>query len=343
MAERLTIALSLSFALGAIATPAAAADQALISAARKEGAVVWYTVQIVNQLAAPMARAFEKKYGVKVQYVRSNSNEVVLRVENEAKAGRLHCDVADGDSTAPALERDHLAMQWIPDDVRDYPAERRDPQGRWIATYVSVAMPAINTDQVAKTSRPRSWDDLLDPKWKGKIAWSGESSPLAGPGFVGVVLKTLGEAKGRALLKKLAKQDIAGLEVANRQVLDQVIAGEYAIGLQISDHHAYFSARQGAPVTWLPLGSSMVTSITASVVQGAPHPSAAKLFLDFLASPEGQKIYAQAGYIPANPKIQPQDPALTPEGGKFQAISFTPDQIEQELPSWTNVFNQYFR
>jgi ABC-type Fe3+ transport system substrate-binding protein len=342
MRAQVVIALALCAAL-APGAPARAADQALIAAAKKEGEVTWYTVQIVNQLAAPVARAFEKKYGIKVNYVRANADEVLLRVVNEAKAGRIYCDLVDGDSTAPALKRARLALQWTPDVAKDFPSDRKDPEGYWIATYVSVSTPDVNTERTTPATRPKSWQDFLDPRWKNEIAWSSEDSPLAGPGFVGLVMRVLGPTMGRAYLQKLARQNIAGLPVANRQVLDQVIAGEYSLGLQISDHHAYFSAKQGAPVAWLPVGPAMVTAITASVIKGAPHPNAAKLLLDFLVSKEGQMIYKEAGYLPANPEVSPKDSALLPNGGDFRGIFYSPEEIEKELPSWVALYNEYFR
>ncbi|HWG06828.1 MAG TPA: hypothetical protein VG271_17610, partial [Beijerinckiaceae bacterium] len=90
-------------ALAAVA-PAAAADQALIDAAKKEGSVTWYTTQIINQFVMPAAQAFQKKYGVTVNYVRADSAEVVVRVANEAHAGKVQADVVDGTLTTPALE-----------------------------------------------------------------------------------------------------------------------------------------------------------------------------------------------------------------------------------------------
>ena len=336
-------ALALAFSLLSTANSAYAASQALIDAAKKEGEVTWYTVQIVNQLAAPVARAFQKKYGIKVNYVRSNSGEVVLRVENEAKAGRVYCDVFDGDATAPALKRDNLALKWLPDEAKTFPPERVDPEGFWIATYLSVATPSVNTDKIPEDLRPKSWEDLLNPRWKNEIAWSSADSPLAGPGFVALVMRVYGQDRGRDYLKKLARQNVAGLPVANRQVLDQVISGEYTIGLQISNHHAYFSASQGAPVAWIPMSPAMITAITVSAAKDAPHPNAAKLLIDFLVSKEGQDIYAANGYLPANPAAPPKDPALIPDGKTFKGIFYPPEEIERELPTWAKLYNEYFR
>jgi iron(III) transport system substrate-binding protein len=326
----------------AFCQPAAAADQALIDAAKQEGQVTWYTVQIVNQIVLPLVQAFEKKYGIKVNYVRANSDEVVLRVMNEAAAGHVLCDVFDGSSTVPALKHRNLVLKWLPDEAKDFPPQQIDADGYWIALYVMVLTDAVNTDQVPAGTEPKSWEDFLDPKWQGKIAWAGGNETSAGSGFVGLVNREYGETKGRAYLEKLAKQNIVEVPAANRQILDQVIAGEYPIGLQISNHHVLLSSGQGAPVDWTPINPAMVSFVTASVAAGAPHPNAGKLLLDFLVSDEGQAIYRDNGYPPANPRLQTKYKALIPDGEKFRGLFYTPEQIDVGLPVWFKEYKEIF-
>ena len=332
-----------TLALTTLAPAARAADAALIEAAKKEGQIVWYTVQTIPQVVTPLVAAFEKKYGVKVQYVRANSSEVVLRILNEAKAGKSLSDVFDGTGTTPPLKREGLARKWLPDFTASWPKELVDPEGFWVATNSFVNTVGINTTMVKPADEPKTWDDLADPKWKGKMMWGSQTSPSAGPGFVGLMLKTRGEAKARELLDKLAKQSIAGQPVAARQVLDQVIAGEYAIGLMIFNHHAVISAAQGAPVKWLPVGPAGITLNVASVARDAPHPNAAKLFLDFMVSEEGQVVFRDSDYLPANPKVPAKDPTLLPDGVKFTGYAFTPEEIETDMPKWNKMFQEIFR
>lgn len=322
---------------------AAAADQALIDAAKQEGQVTWYTVQIVDQIVLPLAEAFQKKYGIKVNYVRANSGEVALRVVNEADAGRVYCDVFDGSSTVSVLKHKNLVLKWLPDAAKDFPSQQVDSEGYWIALYIMVLTAGVNTDQVPPGAEPKSWEDLLDAKWQGKIAWSSENGTSAGSGFVGLVTREYGEAKGRAYLEKLAQQKIAAVPVSNRQILDQVIAGEYPIGLQISNHHAFLSAAKGAPVNWLPINPAMVSLVSGSVAAGAPHPNAAKLLVDFLVSDEGQAIYRDNGYLPADPKMQTKFKALIPDEQKFRGQFFTPEQIDAGLPIWYKEYMDLFR
>jgi ABC-type Fe3+ transport system substrate-binding protein len=337
----------LVFAAAALASlagaPARAADQAMIDAAKKEGQVVWYTTQIIDQFARPAAAAFEKKYGIKVSYVRANSNEVALRVLNEAKAGRMQADVFDGTGATASLKKEGVVAKFIPENAKRFPKEYVDAEGYWVATNLYVLTPGYNTELIKKGTEPKTFQDLLDPKYKGKIAWNSTSSSSAGPGFVGIVLDTMGEEKGMAYLRELAKQQPAGLAVAARQVLDQVIAGEYAIALNIFNNHAVISAAKGAPVDWIPMDPALGVLSVISVTKDAPHPTAGRLFVEFLMSEEGQKIYRDAEYLPVDPNVPPKDLALRPDGVKFRAIYKTPEEIDREMPRWTDVFKSIFR
>ena len=331
-------------ALAMLAAPGArAADAGLIAAAKKEGAVTWYTTQIINQFARPAAEVFEKTYGVKVNYVRSNPEEMVLRVMNEAKAGRLQVDVIDGTSSIPALKREGLTAKFIPENARRLPAQFIDAEGEWVAGNFYVHQPIFNTDLVKKGMEPRSYEDLLDPKWKGKMSWSSLTSSSSAPGFVGIALMHMGEQKGMEYLRKLATQNITPVNSAARQVVDQVMAGEYPLTLQAFHHHAVISGAKGAPVQWIPFEPAMAVLSVIAVTKDAPHPNAARLFTEFLVSPEGQQLYRDSDYIPVDPAIPARDPKLKPETGGFQAIYLTPEQLLDGLPKWGAVFKQLFK
>lgn len=323
-------------------SPAGAADAALVAAARQEKEVVWYTVQTIPQLVRPLVDAFEAKYGVTVSYVRANSSDVALRIENEAKGGRVLADVFDGTGTLPPLKRDNLVLAWVPDFTRTWPKEVTDPDAYWVATNYFVNTIAINTELVPPAAEPHHWSDLLDPQWRGRMAWGSSPSSSAGPGFIALILKDYGEEKGIAYLAALARQDIAGIPVAARQVLDQVIAGEYAIGIMMFNHHAVISAGLGAPVKWLPFSPSLVTVNTVSVLKDAPHPNAAKLFVDFMMSEEGQAIFRDNDYLPTHPLVPPRMPELIPDGKLFRGVFLSQDEIDAGMPGWMKLFGALF-
>jgi iron(III) transport system substrate-binding protein len=146
-----------------------------------------------------------------------------------------------------------------------------------------------------------------------------------------------------AYLRELAKQRIANIGSAAREVLDQVIAGEYSLALQIFNHHTVISAKKGAPVDWIRMEPVTGTLSVISVHKNAPHPNAAKLLADFIISPEGQHIFRAAEYLPADPTVAPLTPTLTPQGGKFRTRFFTPEQTEDGMIAWKKVYDELFR
>ena len=148
---------------------------------------------------------------------------------------------------------------------------------------------------------PKSFDDLLDPKWKGKLVWS--STIVGSILFITGVRTFMGEEKAATYLQKLATQDVVSVASANRVIVDRVMAGEYAICLDSFLHHPIISARKGAPVAPLPFDP--VLTLVSSVVlpKNPPHPYAAMLFIDYLLSKDGQLKLQGADYFPAHPDV----------------------------------------
>jgi ABC-type Fe3+ transport system substrate-binding protein len=339
----LSIAVAAALAAASLSTPVHAADQALIAAAEKEGHVTWYTTQIVNQFVAPAVAAFEKKYKIKVDYVRADPSAVVLRIWNEGKAGQMQADLFDGAPTLAGVEKVGLVAPWVPDEARRLPPEDHDPKGMWAATNLYVLTPAFNTALVPKGSEPKTYADLLDPKWKGRMAWSSQATVPAAAGFIGVVLASMGEDKGMDYLHRLAGQNIAALGVSAREVLDQVIAGEYSVALQTFNNHSVISAAQGASVQWIAMNPSLAYFSVVGLTKGAPHENAAKLLIDFLISEEGQKLYRDADYMPVDPAVPPRDPTLRPDDKTFISLKMTPEEIAGKLDGWVKIYNDMFK
>ena len=343
MPVRARLVLALMMLTGLLARPAGAADAALVAAAQKEGKVVWYTTLIVDQFVRPLTEAFEKKYGVKVEYIRADMTEVGLRVLNEGKAGKMLADVFDGFSQVTSLDAGGFVEHWVPDAARRFPKELYDPDGRWVASNLYVLTPGFNTDLIPKGTEPKTFEDLLDPKLKGKIVWSSNVSPSGAAGFIGLALLHMGEEKGMDYLRRFASQRPVGVKLAARAVLDQVIAGEFAVALQIFNNHPGISAAKGAPVEWIRLQPSLAALSAVSITKPAPHPNAARLLVDFPISAEGQQIFRSADYMPVDPQIAPKDPKLRPDGVDYKAIYLTPDQIDGALPKWAKIYDDLFR
>jgi ABC-type Fe3+ transport system substrate-binding protein len=323
---------------------ALAADQSLIDAAKREGRVTWYTTLVIDQFVRPLSEAFEGKYGIKVEYVRSTSNEVILRITNEAKAGRIMADVIDGNAYAGALRRENLLLDWLPEATRKMPPQYFDRQGYWVATNLFVLTPGFNTDLVPKGTEPRTFEDLLNPRWKGQIAWGTIPVAASAPGFIGNVLEHMGEEKGMDYLRKLAGQDIVNVGIAaGRPLVDMLITGERAIALQIFHHHTVISAQKGAPVDWIPMQPAFANLSITSVVRSAPHPDAGKLLIDFILSREGQEILQRANYTPIDPDVPLLDQRLRPNDQTLRVRWFSPEDTERGMPKWMQILKDLFR
>jgi ABC-type Fe3+ transport system substrate-binding protein len=323
------------------ALPAQAADDALYQAAKKEGVVVWYTSLIVNQAVRPLVEAFNKKYpGIEVRYARGDSGPNAIKVINEARAGKVEGDVFDGIATPPPLLKAGLVEKFVPSETDKYPAALRDPDGRWNALVLYFLTPGVNT-QLVGDGEIKTAADLLNPKWKGKIAWSNEPSS-GSPLYVGSVLQTMGEDKGVAFLRALAAQDPVNVDATNRAILDQVILGQYAIALSIFNHHAVVSAKKGAPVKWLKVEPIPAPFHCIGLVKNAPHPNAARLLIDFLLSEQGQRAFADVEYLPAMPSVPAKTPEVKPEGGGFTANFISPASMTENIDRWVKIKKELF-
>ncbi len=322
---------------------AAAADPALIAAAKKEGQVTWYTTLIVNQIIRPLKDAFEKKYpGITLQYTRADDLVTSAKILAEGQAGRMQADIFDGIANMLPLEEANLLVPFTVPNAADYPPELKAKDGYWNAVIMYVFTPGINTELLPKDKAPKTFQDLLDPKLKGKMAWNGSS--MAGAyGFVANILTTMGEEKGMAYLRALAKQQIVNVDASSRAVLDQVIAGEYWMNLMAFNHHTVISARKGAPCDWLKLEPAPVTLDALGLLKGAPHPNAARLLLEFLLSEEGQKVFQKNEYLPALPSVPAMVAGLRPNDGGFKANFMRPEEIHRQLPAWQKVTQELFR
>ena len=314
----------------------------LIAKAKQEGKVVYYTDLIVDQIVRPLVAGFEAKYGVKVEYARGDSQANLLKLMGEQKAGSMQADVFATTSGLKPLLDVNAVMKTQLEGAKALPPEFKDPNGYWVAANYYVMTPAVNTDLVPEKDRPKTYEDLLDKKWADKIVWK-QNDTSGGPGFIGHVLSTMGEEKGMAYLRKLREQRIKSVGASARAVLDQVIAGEYPLVLQIFNHHAALSAKKGAPSQWLKLEPVMVQTELHAITAAAPHPNAAKLFVEYMISKEGQLIFQKADYFPTRSDVPASMPELAPSTGGFKAAVMSPDAIARDYEKWAALFIQLFR
>src|SRR5438309_500564 len=215
----------------------------------------------------------------------------------------------------------------------------------WTPTRLSYYSIAYNTRLVPADKVPKSYEDLLDPQWKGKMAWrigSASGTPL----FLTNLRLAWGEEKARAYFEKLKEQKIVNFGSGSaRTLVDRVIAGEYAIALNIFAHHPLISKAKGAPVNSKLMDPVAATAATMGIVKGAKHPNAALLLIDFILSKEGQEVLAGADYFPADPQVPPSA-VLAPDVPRIAGVpeNFVgPDKLTRYTDSSEEIFRQLFR
>src|SRR5262245_28297554 len=195
--------------------------QKLIEGAKKEGELNLYTSAQADDIGA-VAAAYEKKYGVRVSMWRSSSEKVLQRAIAEARANRRSMDVAE--TNGPEMEsmhREKILQRVTSPHLADVIPPALFPHGEWVATRMNVFVQAYNTKAVRKQDLPKSWDDLLDPKWKGKLGIEQEDADwLAG------MLGNLGEAKGTKLFKDIVAKNGMSVRKGHTLLAQPVLSGE---------------------------------------------------------------------------------------------------------------------
>ena len=304
--------------------------QKLIEGAKKEGELSLYTSAQAEDIGA-VASAYERKYGIKVTLWRSSSEKVLQRAVAEARAGRHSMDVAETNGPEmESLHREKILQRVKSPHLADLIAQAQFPHGEWVSTRMNVFVQAYNTKAVRKQDLPKSWEDLLDPKWKGKLGIEQEDADwLAG------MMGQLGEARGTKLFKDIVARNGMSVRKGHTLLAQLVVSGEVPLALTVYNYKAEQLRRKGAPIDWFAIGTAIARPNGVGVARAAPHPHAAVLFYDFEISEEGQKILAQRDFVPTNRKV---DTPLNKLPLKFVDPSVTLDQYDK----WTNLYQDIF-
>src|SRR5215471_12261927 len=315
----------------------------LVEGAKKEGKVTFYTGLIVDQVVRPLKEGFEKEYPfVQVDFFRGNSENIARRVLTEYQAKRYDVDVVSGSAATSMVQRAGFMQRFYSPHLAEYPAELKDAKGFWGSTNVYFMTLGYDTRSVKPNELPKTYEDLLQPRWRGQMMWS-TSRGSGAPQFIGNILLTMGQEAGKAYLQKLKGQNIAKSTASARQILDLVIAGEYPLAVQIFNHHAYISKSAGAPVEWQPLEPVTATINTVGLAKNSPRPHAAMLFLDFLLSKKGQKVVQLANYLPSHPEMPALQADLKPGGGRFKKANYlSPEVLFDKGNEWVDYFQNQF-
>ncbi len=272
-------------------------EQFLIAGAKKEGEVSVYTSLISEDLAA-LAAAFEKKYGVKVKGWRASSEKVLQRAVTEARANRREADVLE--TNGPELEaayREKVLQPLKSPHLKDLMPQAVRPHGEWVGTRINMFVHSYNTSLVKKEELPKTYADLADPRWKGRLGIEAEDED-----WFAMVVRELGEEKGLKTFRDIAKNGFS-VRKGHTLLAGLVGSGEVPFALTTYSHGAEKMKQRGAPVDWYAIEPAIGRANGVGGVRKPAHPHAAALFADFILSPEGQAILEKGGYVPANLKI----------------------------------------
>jgi iron(III) transport system substrate-binding protein len=304
--------------------------QRLIDGAKREGELTIYTSAQSTDLG-PVISAFEKKYGVKANLWRAGSEAVLNRALQEANARRDTVDVVE--TNGPELEsmsREQILQAIKSPYHADLIAPAIRPHGEWVGTRLNVFVQAYNTKLVKKEELPKAWEDLADPKWKGRLGIEQEDSDwLAG------VFGEIGEERGMKLFRQMVVSNGISTRKGHTLLTQLVASGEVPLALTVYNYKAEQLRREGAPIDWFTIGNAIARPNGVGVARRAPHPHAAVLFYDFELSPEGQQIIADREFVPTSTKI---DTPLNKVPMTFVDARVSIDEYDK----WKNLYTGLF-
>jgi iron(III) transport system substrate-binding protein len=326
-------ALMIVLALSAIARTGEAdpRSSALVEAARKEGKMVFYT-SVETEFARVLTTGFEAKYPfIKTDIFRSNHERIFSRLNTERKAGTFAADVLSvGEFETYHMKKRGLLTAYKSPQAAVYPDGFKDPDGYWTDFYDNLIVTAYNTTRVKRDELPKSYEDLLHPRWRRRMVLDKNEDR-----WFANMLHLMGEKKGMEFMQTLAKQEVAIR--SGRSLITQLLAaGEFDLQIVAYWYRPHLLKKQGAPMDWIAMEPALVALHPISVIDRAPHPNAAKLFIDFVLSDEGQRLFASRGREPARPGIRPE--------GYPSHLRIVPSRVElaEKLADYTRRYEALF-
>jgi len=316
-----------------------AQDAALIEAAKKEGKVVWYTSMALPSSTA-LADLFMKKYkGIEVEVHRTGSQRVLQRVMQEVSAGIKNADVIHTSDAGHfvLLKEKGLLMRYVPKGSESFPDGFKDKAGFYYGMRATLSPIAYNPKIISEKEAPRTWKDLLDSKWRGKMV-------TAHPGYSGVIMThvlALVNVYGWEYFRELAKNKLHLVQSANDPA-GVVASGERPVGVNGTEYFYYKMMKQGNPIqiVYPKEGIPLIVSPTA-IAKDAPHPNAAKLFTDFIFSKEAQQMLAdKEGLYTGHPEVTyPKD---KPKLNELNLWGVDADELEKRNAEIKKRFVEFF-
>lgn len=304
--------------------------QRLIDGAKKEGSLNLYCAMGQEQMSV-LAQAFEKKYGVKVNVWRSSSENVLKRAITEAQGKRFDVDVLEiGAPELEALHREKILQRVKSPYFSDLIPEVIPAHQEWVGNRINIFVHAYNTNKVQKSELPKTYRDLLDPKWKGRL-----SVEAANLDWFGALMREMGEEKGLQLFREIAAKNDVSVRKGHPAMVSLVASGEIPLALAT---YGYFvdalKKDKGAPIDWFITPPAIVRVTGVGIAKQAPHPHAAMLFYDFMLS-DAQPLLAKFHITPASKQL-----AAIPDRIPVKFVD--PSTFLDEQTKWTELYEQIF-
>ncbi|MBI2988583.1 MAG: extracellular solute-binding protein [Deltaproteobacteria bacterium] len=274
--------------------------------ARKEGRATIYSSISLEDLTI-LSRAFQKKYPwIKVENYRAGKIRLGQRIITEARAGRHQFDLLLSSAfTTLEMKLQKLLVRYESPERSHYRPELKDPEGYWTAAQINTMSASYNTKLVNRDEVPKHWRELLNPRWKGRIAINANRPEW----YIGL-LQMMGETEARRYMRDLADTKTIPLESAT--LADELLAaGEYPLYANAAPGNTERIMKKGAPVDWARMNALPTYPILVSVAAHAKSPNIARLMADFLLSEEGQRVLREIPRIPARTGVEPNPSHLT--------------------------------
>lgn len=300
-------------------------SQRLIEGARREGVVNVYSSMVDKDLRR-LAGEFEKKYAIKVNIWRSGKNKVLQRVLTEAQAGRVEADIVHNPSPEmEALVREKLLQEVRSPSQKDLIAGAMPVHRMWAGPRVYIFIQAYNTNKVKREELPKTWAELLDPRWKGRLGIEGKEQE-----WFYTLVQTMGEDKGLAFFRKLVATNGLSVRMGNALLNNMVVAGEVPMALTLYSYLPEQSKKAGAPIDWFALAPTIAYTDGIGITRNARHPHAAVLFYDFMLG-DGQPLMAEMNHVVTNRRYES---SLE----KFQLKFIDVDAVLDGHQRWNRIF-----
>ncbi|HEY4316789.1 MAG TPA: extracellular solute-binding protein [Herbaspirillum sp.] len=272
--------------------------QRILEKARAEGSMTFYTSMSTVE-SRPLADAFTKKYGIKVELWRAPNEALLQRILTEAQSNRNSFDVVETNATeAEAMSREQRLSAFYTPYLADFPAAAVPAHHMWMPDRFNYLVTAYNTNKVKKEDLPKTYEGFKDPKWKGRVAIeAGDWDWMA------TVVQKMGQEKGTAFFKDFAATK-PELRKGHPLMAQLIGSGEVQVGLTTFLANVVSGKEQHIPIDYAPVQPVLAVPFAIGVAKQAPHPYAALLFADFVLSPEGQEVLNELGRLPASNKIK---------------------------------------